>query len=309
LRGVLTYGWARAVAAVRYDPSSVDGDLLFTPSVATTEYAVRVTSFKLGPVELLHFTPLYDSAPGLLDSGTACLVLPDTVGDRFRLSPWAQFLHARNVTGKEPSIFITVESTTFEIPYRKWLLANTDTECVHMSPRQSGFAGIILGDVLFRRLLVVFDLTDTKKPVIGLATQNPQYKPVSQASQRNINSIVKKLPALKVLNKKEIQLKVARDRANKVDFERNGGAEVDRIPLLNIQDTLYYIGLEIGTPRQKFIMQFDTGSSMLAVRPARPTSPPRKVRAATVAYGASSRHHRTREPNGMEGCRSLPSRQ
>jgi hypothetical protein len=43
------------------------------------------------------------------------------------------------------------------------------------------------GDVLFRRLLVVFDLTDTKKPVIGLATQNPQYTPVSQASQRNIN--------------------------------------------------------------------------------------------------------------------------
>jgi hypothetical protein len=32
-------------------------------------HQVRVTSFKLGTVELLHFTPLYDSAPGLLDSG------------------------------------------------------------------------------------------------------------------------------------------------------------------------------------------------------------------------------------------------
>ena len=42
-----------------------------------------------------------------LHTGTACLVLPDTVGDRFRLSPWKQFLHARNVTGKEPAIFIT----------------------------------------------------------------------------------------------------------------------------------------------------------------------------------------------------------
>jgi hypothetical protein len=42
-----------------------------------------------------------------LHAGTACLVLPDTVGDRFRLSPWKQFLHARNITGKEPAIFIT----------------------------------------------------------------------------------------------------------------------------------------------------------------------------------------------------------
>ena len=36
----------------RYDPSSVDGDLLFTPSVATTEYAVR--DIRSNPTSTAH---------------------------------------------------------------------------------------------------------------------------------------------------------------------------------------------------------------------------------------------------------------
>jgi len=39
----------------------------------------------------------------------------------------------------------------------------------------------------------------------------------------------------------------------------------DRIPIWNQEDTQYFINVSIGTPRQKFTVIFDTGSSVFGV--------------------------------------------
>jgi hypothetical protein len=42
----------------------------------------------------------------------------------------------------------------------------------------AGFMGILLGDVLFRSLVIQFDLTHPTVPIIGLGQRNTAYRPV-----------------------------------------------------------------------------------------------------------------------------------
>ena len=76
-----------------------------------------------------------------------------------RVIPVAPFISS------SPHLFCTLALSTFVIP--------------PSHPRQSGpdgFEGILLGDVIFRALVVMFDLTHPRQPVIGLAPRNPDYR-------------------------------------------------------------------------------------------------------------------------------------
>jgi hypothetical protein len=41
------------------------------------------------------------------------------------------------------------------------------------------------------------------------------------------------------------------------------GGQVDRIPVVNKKGTQYFMDVGIGTPKQKFTVIFDTGSTLL----------------------------------------------
>jgi len=60
----------------------------------------------------------------------------------------------------------------------RWLGPN-DRPCIQTAP--DGFQGMLLGDVVFRSLVVMFDLSHPMQPVIGLAPRNPMYNLVDAA--------------------------------------------------------------------------------------------------------------------------------
>jgi hypothetical protein len=200
-----------------------------------------MASIKLGTHELLHFAKReWTSVAGVIDSGTSCLVLPDqTFGQLLTISPFQAFQrHKAEARAKKLPLILTLGGHEFSVPYEAWFARSAGTECVQKEP-EAGFMKVLVGDVLFREWLVLFDLSVPEVPVIGLALQNKSYVPVQ-------------LPG--------------------VDENRLKGAgpiqrskKVAHVPLQNINNLQYLVNVSIGTPRQVFTVYFDTGSSAFGV--------------------------------------------
>lgn len=120
---------------------------------------------------------------GILDSGTSCIVLPDApvpgmIGNR----PFTEWKHMIGGNTKKPtkkdSFFINIAGREYEIPFDDWYItqgSDSDQSCVQRMP--GGMPMVLIGDVLFRRYVVMFDLTTFPGPVtIGIAKRNPNYK-------------------------------------------------------------------------------------------------------------------------------------
>ena len=70
---------------------------------------------------------------------------------------------------------MNLDGTEYEIPYDVWYVKAVQQSCVQQTPE--GFPGIILGDVLFRTHVVMFDLTLFPETILlGIAKQNPSYR-------------------------------------------------------------------------------------------------------------------------------------
>ena len=64
-----------------FDPNAIEGQLFLTPSVSVHDYSVVAVSLKYGEAELLDFVPKdprFRYVPAIMDSGTSCLVMPDS---------------------------------------------------------------------------------------------------------------------------------------------------------------------------------------------------------------------------------------
>ena len=128
-----------------------------------------------------------------------------------------------------------------------------------MQKTPASYDGILLGDVVFQSLVIEFDLSKPKKPLIGVAPRNPLYVPTSPGQ----------LDALKIpLIKRSSRGVYVEDP--KSDKYRHG---VDHVPVL-ISDarTAFLANISIGSPRQPFTVLLDTGSSTLAVFARMPAS-------------------------------------
>uniref|UniRef100_A0A7S4N8N2 Peptidase A1 domain-containing protein n=1 Tax=Guillardia theta TaxID=55529 RepID=A0A7S4N8N2_GUITH len=251
-----------------YDHKSIaKGDRMhFFKATSTAEYSIPVTSIKFDGRELLDFeteinprVPGRESwIPGILDSGTSCLVLPDsTLKGVLRDKPFSTFVSlarnsAQDATKKLP-IMITIghgrQSHTFEIPFEDWWLDKDSRPCVQTSP--PAFMGILLGDVIFRALVVHFDLTHPTVPVIGLAQRNRQYKPVRPGS-----NWAKHKPK----HHEDFGIPEGFD-----DGSHTASGEIDKVPLETGLQTQIFINVSIGVPRQTVKVVLDTGSSVFAV--------------------------------------------
>ena len=56
--------------------------MVYVPTTSTTEYSVNVQSLTFGGIELLNWrdTSVPNAIPAILDTGTTCLVIPDSGG-------------------------------------------------------------------------------------------------------------------------------------------------------------------------------------------------------------------------------------
>ena len=255
------------------DPDSIVGDFQLTTTIQPNDYAVPVHSVKFGDVELLQFSNPNLKVPigcqgdechapflaGILDSGTSCLVLPDSpVPGMLSNKPFTQWKHMIGGNTKKPSkkdtFHINIAGKVYDIPYSDWYItqgSDSDQSCIQRMP--GGMPMVLVGDVLFRRYVVMFDLTAFPGPVtIGIGKRNPNYKLATA------HEYVKKITAVK----KPAQV-ITETKAIKKGYHYPIAA--DRVPVVNHESTQYFVNVSIGSPRQKMPVIFDTGSSVFGL--------------------------------------------
>lgn len=232
-----------------YDPRAITGSMFFVETIGSHDFSVRVKGLKYGDRELLHFADGYEYIPGIVDSGTSCLVIPDsTLGGRLDYAQETPYHYFKAHEAAKLPFRLSIDGHWVEIPWDVWFLQDSEQTCVQKTPAM--FPGILIGDVLFRKYLVQFDLTDKQRPILGLGMQNPSYSPVQMV-------VDSKYPMTKLSTQHLIS--------------ENGGSRLaqtetlSRIPVYNKQETQYFINITIGSPRQQFTVIFDTGSSVFGL--------------------------------------------
>jgi hypothetical protein len=154
-----------------YDPASVEGKMLLTPSITINDYVVVALSLKFGNTELLDFVPTNPRLrylPAIMDSGTSCLVMPDsTLSGLLKTSPygkWKGMVKHTHHPAVQEDFHLNIAGTIFQISYDDWWLQVSNQSCVQRAP--PGFGGLLVGDVLFRRYVVLFDLRHYPETVV-----------------------------------------------------------------------------------------------------------------------------------------------
>jgi hypothetical protein len=162
-------------------------------------------------------------------------------------------------THPKASFLLSLSGIPIEIPWKTWYLAKANKACVQKTPPM--FPGVLIGDVLFRRYVVLFNMTDPMMPILGIAPQKPGYVAAKKAHMTNVH----KMP-------------VGR-RPSNVTSEEGGrvppshlARRIDNIPVINKKETQYFIKIQLGTPRKSHVVTFDTGSSVFGIFSKSPPS-------------------------------------
>jgi hypothetical protein len=264
-----------------FDRSSTVEDMQMFP-MAGFAYGVNVTSIKFGGLELLDFDAGHDAYVGEFDSGTTCILLPNsTVNGTFQRSPFEKLLDAQNRGEAHPLVY-TIGGKTFEIAYE---------ECVEPASK-----AMILGDPWFRKWIVMHDLTDLKHKKMGLALRDPHYKLGVETDHLQLDggaSAVtqgekESLANFKPLSKVRAHRKVRPEKLTMTQA-KYAGEHVDKVALHSQSRVTYNVKLSVGTRPQPLEVIFDTGSFMLAVFADQPPAGMKPILAAEVGADAGRR--------------------
>jgi len=239
-----------------FDPNAIIGQLFLTPSISTHDYSVVAVSLKYGETELLDFTPKdprFRYVPAIMDSGTSCLVMPDSnLNGLVKSSPfgtWKSIVQEVDKPVVRDDFKINIAGREFIIPFETWYLSDSNQSCVQQAP--PGFPGLLVGDVFFRRYLVMFDLQHyPEQVIIGIGEQKPDYVPLDFYGE------AKKLHLDKTMASVNIS---QAPPGYSLPFAS------DRIPIYNQLETQYFMNISVGNPRQNFTVIFDTGSSVFGI--------------------------------------------
>jgi len=266
-----------------YDRSSTLEDMHMFP-MAGFAYGVNVTSIKFGSLELLDFDVAHDAYVGEFDSGTTCILLPNsTVNSTFKKSPFEKLLDAQNKGEAHPLIY-TIGGREFNIAYE---------ECVEPADK-----AMILGDPWFRKWIIMHDLEDLKNKKMGLALRNPDYKLGVETDHVTLDGGAAAGPVVAKGEEQQLaQFKpvskvraVRKERPLKTALTATmyGGEHVDKVALHSQSRVTYNVKLSVGTHPQPLEVIFDTGSFMLAVFAEAPPPGSKPIMAAEA--GAASGH-------------------
>uniref|UniRef100_A0A7S0HDJ0 Peptidase A1 domain-containing protein n=1 Tax=Hanusia phi TaxID=3032 RepID=A0A7S0HDJ0_9CRYP len=237
-----------------FDPDAIEGQMFLTPSISPHDYSVVAVSLKYGDTELLQFKPTDPRlryVPAIMDSGTSCLVMPDSdlngLIHNKPFSTWKSIVGDTTHPKEKKDFTLNIAGREFVIPYDSWFLDDSNQSCVQPAP--PGFPGLLVGDVFFRRFLVMFDLQHyPQSVVIGIGKQKPDYQPLDFYGK------AKKLQ----FEKRQVNISKA-PPGYSVSFAS------DEIPVYNQLETQYFMNISVGTPRQNFTVIFDTGSSVFGI--------------------------------------------
>ena len=71
--------------------------MVYVPTTSTTEYSVNVQSLTFGGIELLNWrdTSEPNAIPAILDTGTTCLVIPDSGGYIYMFISVCMYIYTR----------------------------------------------------------------------------------------------------------------------------------------------------------------------------------------------------------------------
>ena len=264
------------------DPAMVTSDMVMMPMTGENVYGIDIHSITYGGVELLHF---HQDLPkkafvGEFDSGTTCLLLPNTdVKGNFTTSPFG-ILAREQKAGKQHALMYKTRDVdgnehTYEMAY---------TECVEPTDET-----MIMGDPFFRKWVVMHDLENLNDKKMGLAPKNPSYK-LGATTDRSIltpdhapqqlpsfmangRPAVQKIHATRKLRGAEFtsqfheakQQMLATSSLGEAHAEQLVVGYVDKVAVKSQHMVTYNIQLAIGSPPQPLDVIFDTGSFMLAV--------------------------------------------
>jgi len=240
-----------------FDPDAIVGQLFLTPSISIHDYSVVAVSLKYGETELLDFTPKdprFRYVPAIMDSGTSCLVMPDSnLNGLVKASPfgtWKSIVQEVDKPVVKDDFHINIAGRVFHIPFDTWYLSDSNQSCVQQAP--PGFPGLLVGDVFFRRYLVMFDLQHfPEQVIIGIGEQKKDYVPLDFYGKAKKLSLDKNPPA-------SVNISQA-PPGYSLPFAS------DRIPVYNQLETQYFMNISVGNPRQNFTVIFDTGSSVFGI--------------------------------------------
>jgi len=261
-----------------YDPKLVSSDFTMFHMTGLNAYAMDIHSITYGGVELLHFadTNRKKTFAGEFDSGTTCLLIPSSVVEgNFTKSPFS-VLRAQQMMGRQhPLVYksrdIHGKEHSYEMRY---------SECVEPTEET-----MILGDPFFRKFVILHDLVNLDKKMIGIATKNPNYQlgvwtDTSILVPHNPRVHVTGTGLTRMHAKRKMrdagfvqalhQTKRAIHGVHKAELF---GADclfgdcnpVDKVAVKSKTMVTYEVQLAIGTPAQPLDVIFDTGSYMLAV--------------------------------------------
>lgn len=239
-----------------FDPDAIVGQLFLTPSISTHDYSVVAVSLKYGETELLDFTPKdprFRYVPAIMDSGTSCLVMPDSnLNGLVKASPfgtWKDIVKEVDKPAVKDDFHINIAGRVFHIPFDTWYLSDSNQSCVQQAP--PGFPGLLVGDVFFRRYLVMFDLEHyPEQVIIGIGEQKPDYVPLDFYGKAKKLHLDKTMASVNISQAPPGYL---------LPFAS------DRIPVYNQLETQYFMNISVGNPRQNFTVIFDTGSSVFGI--------------------------------------------
>lgn len=226
-----------------YDEKSVTGPFVTMQALNPRSYMVLGTELRFGDDVLLggdaaHF-------PVLLDSGSSCIVMPGTDHDH-PFATWMKRVKNTKTPSSHASFFVKMGGHTFEIPYHTWYI-NDPTVMQSCVQSGSGFQGLILGDVLFRTHVVMFDASAYPSSVmIGIGKQNPGYK--IGAAHPSIQKVV---------------ASKAGSSSGKSSFAAPAASDV--VAVKNFQNCQFFVNISVGSPRQELTVILDSGSSVFAI--------------------------------------------
>ncbi|CAJ1390051.1 unnamed protein product [Effrenium voratum] len=239
------------------DPKHYTGDFSFVPLSSESYWEIKLDGVKLGS------DSVSSTKSAIVDSGTSLLA-----GPKSEIAAIATKLGAKSILGKEyvvdcsaklPDLTFTLGGKDFTLKQADLILQASGSQCIlaltglDVPPPRGPLW--ILGDVFMRKYYVQFDWGQKR---LGFAT-------AAQAVQ---------MPAAPVhvpLSKRELSFEETVEAVNKgmQKWEARLGKD-DPVVIDDYMNAQYYGEIGVGTPAQKEMVIFDTGSSNLWVPNTRP---------------------------------------